>query len=214
MGLRADRGAEDDRLIFRNLEPEPDELEDTVAVHVDWASEKMHILYATDSKTLQEVVCGHAKLRDEGYEPLLTRVLCRIVDQMGRGWLPPYINQDPVQWWRRSYNKVADGLANITMDTRRTWTKVYAHTMSIQEANVVIQTDGGLRDGDCAAAAWIIGLWGKHAGSHRYQYEPIIVHGTFIQLPCTAFGAEAIALDEASREVAALLLQLRQTAGI
>ena len=75
--------------------------------------------------------------------------------------------------------------------------------MPIQSANVIIQTDGGLRDGDCAAAAWIIGLWGRIDG--QCIYEPLMVHCTFLELPCAVFRAEAIALDEASRAAQAIL---------
>ena len=99
-----------------------------------------------------------AKSHDPAYEPLLTRVLNRIVDQMGRGWLPPHINQDPVQWWRRDYNKVADGLADFTMDKRCTWTRKYTTIQRIDKANLIIQTDGELRERDCAAASFIIRL--------------------------------------------------------
>ena len=75
--------------------------------------------------------------------------------------------------------------------------------MPLESANVVVQTDGGLRDGCCAASAWIIGLWGIQAGA--WTYEPLVAAGTIIDTPCSVFGAEAIALDEASREVHALL---------
>eukprot|EP00959_Pyramimonas_sp_CCMP1952_P217995 4559200-Pyramimonas_sp.AAC.1 len=77
--------------------------------------------------------------------------------------------------------------------------------MSIQSANVIIQTKGGLRDGDCAAAAWIIGLCGRIDG--QGIYATLMVHGTFLELPCTVFRAEAIALDEASRAAQSILTE-------
>jgi len=73
----------------------------------------------------------------------------------------------------------------------------------LTSSNVVVQTDGGLREGDCAAAAWVIGLWGMCGG--RLQYEPVMVQGTFLEPGISVFAAEATALDEASREVDKLL---------
>ena len=51
------------------------------------------------------------------------------------------------------------------------------------------------REGDCAAAAWVIGLWGE--GDNGQVYEPLMLQGTFLQVPCSAFLAEAIALETA-----------------
>ena len=70
-------------------------------------------------------------------------------------------------------------------------------------SNLIVQTDGGRRERDCAAAAWIIGLWCE--GSAGRTFEPLIAHGTFLHTDLTVFRIEAIALDEASREVDALL---------
>ena len=89
------------------------------------------------------------------------------------------------------------------MDRRSTWCKRFDTTLDMTKCNVVVQTDGGMREDDCAAAAWIIGLWGSVDG--KDVFEPYIIHGTFLELPCTVFGAEAIALDEASAEAAKLL---------
>ena len=36
-------------------------------------------------------------------------------------------------------------------------------------------------------------------------FEPLVVHGTFMRVPCTVFAAESIALDEASTEAANIL---------
>ena len=67
-------------------------------------------------------------------------------------------------------------------------------------ANIIVQTDGGLRPGDCAAAAFVIGLW-----SEAGQYEPWVAQGTFLPSSCTVFASEAIALDEASEKLEHLL---------
>ena len=58
---------------------------------------------------------------------------------------------------------------------------------------------------DCGSmiAAFILGLWGR--AGQGLTYEPWVVKGTFLQSSCSAFAAEAIALDEASAELANLL---------
>jgi len=103
----------------------------------------------------------------------------------------------------RVHNKVADGLADLTMDRRCSWDRRFHTTMPLRNANLVIQTDGGRREEDCAAAAWIIGLWIDEGQGGRY--EPVAAHGTFLDASCTVFMAEAIALDEASAEVHRLM---------
>ena len=201
---RTGHGQAKECLKFRSLEPEVDELQDTLASKICWASPCRHFLYATDSESLQLMVCGRAILHDRTYDPLISRVLDRIISHMGKGWRPPQLHEDPVQWWRRCHNRVADGLADLTMDKRKTWeTRYETSALTLDRSNVIIQTDGGLREGDCAAAAWIIGFWGQTL--EGWTFEPLVVHGTYIELPCTVFRAEAIALDEASREFAALL---------
>ena len=44
-----------------------------------------------------------------------------------------------------SFKKVADGLADHTMDIRRSWERVFEVSLALQTSNLVIQTDGGLR---------------------------------------------------------------------
>ena len=97
-----------------------------------------------------------------------------------------------------SYNKVADGLADLTMDRRGSWTKTF-EPKGIDGSNLIIQTDGGLRGNDCSAASYIIGCW--RCG----QYEPVMGHGTFLESACTVFHAEAIVLDEATAAVQRLI---------
>ena len=99
----------------------------------------------------------------------------------------------------RDLNKVADGLADHTMDLKRSWEERYDHTLHISAANIVVQSDGGLRENGEGAAAWIIGLWSKG------KYEPLVAHGTYLEAGSTVFLTEAIALDEASTEVQRLL---------
>ena len=74
----------------------------------------------------------------------------------------------------------------------------YPTTLEINKSNIIVQTDGGRREEDCAAASWVIGLWGDDGGGFRY--EPLAVQGTYLDQSCTVFATEAIALDEATAE--------------
>ena len=85
----------------------------------------------------------------------------------------------------RTHNKVADGLADLTMDRGSSWTVRYTSNTDIQHGNIIVQTDGGLREGDCAAASFIIGLWVTRDG--QTLYEPILAHGTFMDSESTVF---------------------------
>ena len=104
-----------------------------------------------------------------------------------------------MRWMHREYNKVADGLADLTMDRRSSWSRQFSSNRLASDLNVIVQTDGGVRNDDCASAAFIIGLCG-HSQEGPF-YEPILAQGTFIATPCSSFAAEAIALDEATAAV-------------
>ena len=103
----------------------------------------------------------------------------------------------------RCHNKVADGLADLTMDVARSWEKKFETRLAPAGSNLVVQTDGGLRQHGCAAAAWIVGLWGVIDGN--YVYEPLIAHGTFVSTSVSVFGCEAIALAEAGAAMDSLI---------
>ena len=187
-----------DKLKFRGSEPDADEVTDTAADVISWSSAERHFVYVTDSKLLQEVVCGQASMQGSKYTPILSRILDRIAGHLACQWTPPYLWDEPVRWLPRSYNKVADGLADLTMDRRETWTRRFA-SGGISGSNLIVQTDGGLREGDCAAASFIIGCW------RMGKYEPLVAHGTYLKCSCTLFQAEAIALDEATAAVQTLI---------
>ena len=199
--LRQAPGGEKEKLTFCGEYPEPDELTDTVAGIVPWGRNHGCVLYVTDSQSLQEVLCGKCVCKNTLYEPLLARVVDRFVDHLRCKWSPPQRWSDPVVWMPRCHNKVADGLADFTMDRRTSWQQTYTTTMTPAQSNIIVQTDGGLRKGDCAAASWVIGFWSSDAQS----FEPYEAGGVFLNTSCTVFMAEAIAIDEASASVQRLL---------
>ena len=203
--LRRTCGEAKEKLVFRETVPATDELLDTAAGQVEWSQRRRCFIYITDCKSLQGILCGTYVCTDPQYEPLLTRVLNRFVDHFRCKWHPPQKWKDPVRWMPRAFNKVADGLTDHTMDRRSSWQHRYATTQTLAEANIIIQTDGGLREEDCAAAGWIIGLWSVESE----LFEPFEVGGVFLENSCTVFMADALAIDEASAIVQRLLRDIR-----
>jgi len=197
--IRIDAECHKDCLVFRGDTPEIDEVMDSVAPLIHWCRPQRCFIYVVDSQSLQGVVCGQARLKDTNYEPIVARILERFIELYSCKWTPPGIWGDPVKWLDRSHNKVADGLADL--DKASSWHKVFRSDVDVSERNLIVQSDGGLREGQCAAAAYIIGAW--NAGTSAF--EPLIAHGTYLDASISVFAAEAIALDEASAEACALI---------
>ena len=187
------------RLEFSGAQPEANELQETPAALLRWSSWEKRFLFICDSELLVDAVCGRAVLEEELYEPVLERIVCAIAGFFENGWRPPTDWEDPVVWMRRSHNKVADGLADWTMDHATTWEREYPTTIDITHANVIIQTDGGRRSSMCAAASVVAGVLSIRQG--KLIYEPFYARGTFISHDVTVLQTEAIALDEATRYV-------------
>ena len=98
------------------------------------------------------------------------------------------------QWMPRKHNKVADGLADLTMDRRSSWSRVFQTSLQIQCSNIVVQTDGGRRpQEDIAASSMVVGVVGSVEGS--LVYEPCFAQGVFMSSGVSVFQAGAIALD-------------------
>ena len=175
--------------------PESVEIMDTPAALLSWDRLERCFLFITDSKSLHETVCGKSALKKETDVHIFERIANHIVALYGFGWRPPRLSDDPVVWMARSHDKVADGLADLTMDQGRSWKREYVISQDPLKANWVIQTDGGRRSENCAAAALVIGIW--VCNGEKFQYEPWFAQGTFLVGGATVFQTEAIALDKA-----------------
>ena len=122
----------------------------------------------------------------------------------------PWAFDDSVQWWPREHNKVADGLAVLTMNIRRSWVRRFRTSMPVESANVLVQTDVGFRVGCCAASAWISGQWGIQAGT--WTYEVFVGAGFLIDMPYViSFRCEGRCLRRGLPEVHALLTSCNST---
>jgi len=135
------------------------------------------------------------RLQEDGDAPILDRIVRGLVQFYDAGWRPPRSYDDPVVWMNRSHNKVADGLADLTMDRGRSWAKLFETSIDPREANWVIHTDGDRRSNSCAAASSIVGFLSCRNG--LFNYEPWFAQGAYLNGGATVFQAEAIAIDEA-----------------
>ena len=196
-----ERPSKKQRLRFSGDVPDPADMLDTPAALLRWDRLDKCFLFLCDSKMLAEVVCGHAALHDVGSDkPVFDRMANGLFALCGKGWRPPQLAEDPVQWMPRKHNKVADGLADLTMDRMNSWSKRYPTKLDPKCANIVIQSDGGRRSETCAAASVIIGIFGMFEGETLYQ--PWYAEGVYIPVDVTVFQAEMIALDRAIERVA------------
>ena len=102
------------RLTFQGEEPSKEELQTSVDAYGQWSSTCGGFLFVVDSQSLVMAVMGQA------YCPASTsldKTRC-IINGLGHlmkaGLAPPAQWRDPVVWRRREFNKVADGLADLT----------------------------------------------------------------------------------------------------
>ena len=116
-----------------------------------------------------------------------------IVKILDNGRAPFRDEADPVQWSRRVNNKVADSLCNYTMDNRHSWQKTWTRPegIDIDEANLLLFSDGGSRRGTCSASAWIMFIRGHDT------YHPLAAKGMFFTEALSSFTVECIALENA-----------------
>ena len=68
-----------------------------------------------------------------------------------------------------------------------------------------VHFDGGTRIGNCSAAAWYLE---SRVARDGYEYIfPLVMAGTFMQVPVSSFLVEAIGLEESTKYFLELLLQ-------
>ena len=139
------------------------EMLDSLAKLFMWNQLKLCFLSICDSKLLVDVICGRAKLQHENVNPILERIVKSLYSILSLGWRR--LHQDPVVWMPRAHNKVADGIADLTMARAESRSRRYSVTDEVEHCNVVIQTDGGRGSDHCAAASYVMGLASASHGS-------------------------------------------------
>ena len=100
-------------------------------------------------------------------------------------------------------HSLADGLADHTMDRGASWKKTFTVKLNPMNANIIVQTDGGKRGNESAAASVVIGLFTMHEGA--VLYEPWHAEGTLLPGSISVFESKAIAVESGARWVAQAL---------
>ena len=100
---------------------------------------------------------------------VLERIIIGLCSLYAHGWTPPRLSDDPVVRMPRKHSKTADGLADYTMDIQTSWAKEFDITANPRDTNIAIQTDGGKRLGNTAAASVVVGIFDCGEGTSTFQ---------------------------------------------
>jgi len=160
------------------------------------------VSFIVDCQTLSDITCGQLPINSKTYEPICERITNNLFQIMrnGQTFAKP---SRPVVWRPRSFNQLADELANKAMDTEMDLEWECEVGVSWANKDILIFSDGGFRSkGNSASAAWVVidkptipsCTNGQHGTAH------IIAKGAiFLSDGCTSsFMAEAIALEKAT----------------
>ena len=115
-----------------------------------------------------------------------------------RGWRPQKLWSDPVVWRPRRWNLGADYLCNLAMDTSQNWKEVDAAALADalrSGCNLQLHSDGGLRQGSCAATGWTLSAWTYSRSV--WTRKLVAKQCMFLKVPCSSFLAETLALEAA-----------------
>ena len=103
---------------------------------------------------------------------------------------------DLVHWRRREFNKQADHIANVTLDTQQGQyycDKEVMRGAKIARVNVFICSDGGYRSSiSCSVGAFIIYVLFQDCT------RPVAAQGFILKSHSGSFSAEAVALETAA----------------
>ena len=92
------------------------------------------------------------------------------------------------------------------MDRKGTWrSEKPIDRCRYREHNILVFSDGGTRPG-CSASAWTLGVMSRK--DNELCYTPIIAAGIFFESPVSSFMAEAIALENACKELEGFVCSL------
>ena len=165
-------------------------------------------MFIVDCQPVQRVASGHSPLECDDLLDVYERMTSNIHALFKAGWKPPRPWEDPVSWFPRENNIVADYLVNYTMDVQESWSQTIDWPFgqkSMGDCSYIVHSDGGTRGGRCSGCAFII-----EAGileNASWIFKPIVLSGTYLRTPVSSFTVESLALEEATLCLKRLLLQ-------
>ena len=124
----------------------------------------------------------------------IARALLRLQNM---GWLSMNDWSDYVLWSPREFNTVADHVANVTMDLKRSWTEPCRNLLQEAQHNNSswrLCIDGGRR-GEHIGALGVALYACKLSPVGSCQYSLVARKGVFLDEVASAFLAEALALE-------------------
>ena len=158
--------------------------------------------FVVDNENLAKVLGGEVLTGDEDtYYSALYDMIEEFVEE---GWRPRMFSLPLVTWRRRSWNTLADALANLAMDAQTDLEYSVRQLDSIVvKSGQLLQchSDGGMRTNEIAAAACTITLLVPMSVGGIPERTLLYASAKFINSQVTAAAAEAIALSMAMREV-------------
>ena len=146
------------------------------------------------------MVCGHTSLEGDFFLPIVRRIVSHIATIMAKSWQPRRKWHDPVLWRKREHNQIAGHLANLAMDTARTWCEEWHEYLG--HGNLIIHSDGGSRE-RCSAAAWVVER--RFYANMEWQRQTLARGGLYLGTRVSSFMSECIALEAAAAYVAKLI---------
>ena len=126
-------------------------------------------------------------------------------------WLETFFKNsgDFIEWRLRKHNKIADHVANLTMDHRKSfsWRNTdLLETIRPGNCNILIFSDGGARHVDSIApGGWVAYVLGGHWGEENEAVHLLASEGVFINQWVSAFHAELTAAESALNFVRSLV---------
>ena len=166
----------------------------------------MRFCCVTDCRSLAMICNGHAPLSNPDLRPPFERMSKNMFNLLALGYRPSTDIEEPILWHKREWNKrELDHLVNYTMDYKKSWYQELTPPIkfNFKEAQFTIYTDGGTRAGSCSAAAWLCEVRATQ-GNTIYEF-PLLMAGTYLDVPVSAFTTEAMALDHALEKMARIM---------
>ena len=115
------------------------------APQTEWDGAGGHFCFITDCQPLAGILNGDVVLLNDDLLPLITRVSEKLFEMVEGGWLPNRRGANPIQWHRRCWNKIADHLANHTMNAEKSWNQRFEPPggwLDAKSVNFLIHTYG------------------------------------------------------------------------